>query len=411
MLCNPVEEFAVAAPMNLREEGRLRVLQALYDSAAASRPELVRATGLSRATVSSLVADMIAAGFVCEDNGLAEPENRSTGRPAQPLSLNPSAAYAVGADIGHKHVRVALCDLHGAPVWDQVEVTEVDGAPLETLDLAAALIERAVCECLVPRDRILGLGVDIASPVRSDGALGADGIMPGWGGVRPGAELERRTGLAARLINDANAGALAEHRYGAGRDTDDMVYVRLSAGIGAGIVAAGRLLLGTGGLAGEIGHLPVVQAGPVCRCGNRGCLETVASPVAIARLLQDSWGQPVTPDDLPRLFASNSAGALGVLADAGEAVGRALAWLITLFNPQKIVIGGDLAVTGELLVGPVRHAIARNALPSALPQVTIVTGELGSSAEVRGAASRVLEHAPRSLAMMSGDVPHEAGLA
>jgi predicted NBD/HSP70 family sugar kinase len=386
--------------MNLREEGRLRVLQALYDSAGTSRPELGRVTGLSRATVSSLVADMIAAGLVCEDNGLAEPENRSMGRPAQPLSLNRSAAYAVGADIGHTHVRVALCDLYGTPVWDQVEVKDVDGAPHETLDLAADLIERALRECFVPRGRVLGLGADIASPVRSDGSLGADGIMPGWAGIRPGAELERRTGLAAQLINDANAGALAEHRYGAGRDTDDMVYVRLSAGIGAGIVAAGRLLLGTGGLAGEIGHLHVVQAGPVCRCGNRGCLETVASPVAIARLLQDSWGQPITPDDLPRLLAGNSAGALRVLEDAGEAIGRALAGLVTLFNPQMIVIGGDLAATGERLAGPIRHTIARHALPSAVPQVTIVTGELGSSAEVRGAASRVLAHAPRSLAIM-----------
>jgi predicted NBD/HSP70 family sugar kinase len=386
--------------MNLREEGRLRVLQALYDSAGTSRPELGRVTGLSRATVSSLVADMIAAGLVCEDNGLAEPENRSMGRPAQPLSLNHSAAYAVGADIGHTHVRVALCDLYGTPVWDQVEMKEVDGAPHETLDLAADLIERALRECFVPRERVLGLGADIASPVRSDGSLGADGIMPGWAGIRPGAELERRTGLAAQLINDANAGALAEHRYGAGRDTDDMVYVRLSAGIGAGIVAAGRLLLGTGGLAGEIGHLHVVQAGPVCRCGNRGCLETVASPVAIARLLQDSWGQPITPDDLPRLLAGNSAGALRVLEDAGEAIGRALAGLVTLFNPQMIVVGGDLAATGERLAGPIRHTIARHALPSAVPQVTIVTGELGSSAEVRGAASRVLAHAPRSLAIM-----------
>jgi predicted NBD/HSP70 family sugar kinase len=105
-------------------------------------------------------------------------------------------------------------------------------------------------------------------------------------------------------------------------------------------------LLGTGGLAGEIGHLLVAPPGPVCRCGNRGCLETVASPVAIARLLQDSWGRTVTPDDLPRLLADSSAGALRVLEDTGEAIGRALAGLVTLLNPQTIVIGGDLAATG-----------------------------------------------------------------
>jgi predicted NBD/HSP70 family sugar kinase len=387
--------------MNLREEGRLRVLQALYDSAATSRPELVRTTRLSRATVSSLVADMITAGLVHEDDDVAEPGNRPTGRPAQPLSLNRSAAYAVGTDIGHTHIRVALCDLYGTPVWDQVEVREVDGAPHETLDLAADLIEQALRDCSVPRGRVLGLGADIASPVTSDGALGADGIMPGWAGIRPGAELERRTGLAAQLINDANAGALAEHRYGAGRDTDDMIYVRLSAGIGAGIVTAGRLLLGTGGLAGEIGHLLVAQAGLVCRCGNRGCLETVASPVAIARLLQDSWGRTVAPEDLPRLLTDNSAGALRVIEDAGEAIGRALAGLVTLFNPQMIVIGGDLAAAGQRLTEPICRTIAHYALPSAVPQVRIVTGELGSSAEVRGAASRVLASAPRSLAVMS----------
>ena len=391
--------------MNLREEARLRVLQALYDSAGTSRPELVRVTGLSRATVSSLVADMIAAGLVREDNGSVEPESRPMGRPAQPLSLNRSAAYAVGADIGHAHVRVALCDLHGTPVWERAEVREVDTAPHETLGLAADLIERALRECLVPRERVLGLGADIASPVRSDGALVADGIMAGWVGIRPGAELQRRTGLATQLVNDANAGALAEHRYGAGRGTDDMIYVRLSAGIGAGIIAAGRLLPGTGGLAGEIGHLPVARAGPVCRCGNRGCLETIASPVAIARLLQDSWGRPVTPDDLPLLLAGNNAGAARVIEDAAEAVGHALAALVTLLNPQVIVLGGDLAVAGDRLAGPIRRTIARYALPSAVPQVTIVTGELGPSAEVRGAASRVLARAPRSLAIMSGANP------
>jgi predicted NBD/HSP70 family sugar kinase len=391
--------------MNLREEGRLRVLQALHDSAGTSRPELVKVTGLSRATVSSLVTDMIAAGLVCEDDGLAEPENRAMGRPAQPLSLNRSAAYAVGADIGHTHVRVALCDLYGKPVWDHIEVKEVDRAPQETIDLTADLVERALRECAVQRERVLGLGADIASPVRSDGALGAEGIMPGWAGIRLAAELERRTGLPAQLINDANAGALAEHRYGAGRDTDDMVYVRLSAGIGAGIVVAGRLLLGTGGLAGEIGHLRVAAAGPVCRCGNRGCLETVASPVAIARLLQDSWGQPVTPDDLPRLLADGDAGAIRVIEEAGEAIGRALATVVTLFNPQLIVLGGDLAAAGERLAGPIRHTIARRALPSAVPQAMVVTGELGSSAEVRGAASRVLARAARALAIMSGTDP------
>jgi predicted NBD/HSP70 family sugar kinase len=391
--------------LNLREVGRLRVLQALYDSVRTSRTELVRLTGLSRATVSALVADMISAGLVQEDANVAEPEPRTTGRPAQPLSLDPSAAYAIGADIGHEHVRVMLCDLFGTPVWDTVVSKEVDRAPHETLDLAAELIHTALSDQGIPAGKVLGIGAGIASPVdKSTGTLVADGIMPGWTGIRPGSELESRTGLPTRLTNDANAGALAERLYGAGRNTDDMVYIRLSAGIGAGIVADGRLLLGASGMVGEIGHLRAVAQGRVCRCGNRGCLETIASPVAIARLLQESWNEPVATGDLPRLLADGRTGALRAFEDAGEAIGRALASLITLFNPELVVVGGDLAAAGDTLFEPLRRAITRYALPAATRAVSVVPGALGERAEARGGAGIVLARAPQRLAeMISSD--------
>lgn len=381
----------------------MRVLQALYESVHTSRPELVRTTGLSRATVSALVADLIAVGLVREDDGGGDAEARRTGRPAQSLSLNASAGYAIGTDIGHQHVRVALCDLFGTPIWDTAVAKDVDRAPAETLDLAAELIQRAMADRDITANRVLGIGIGIASPVeKATGALGAEGIMPGWIDVRPGAELERRTGLPAALTNDANAGALAERLYGAARNAQDMVYIRLSAGIGAGIVADGRLLLGANGLAGEIGHLPSVEGGRICRCGNRGCLETVASPVAVAQLLERSWGEPVHPGDLPALLAQGNRGARRAIEDAGEAVGRAAAALITLFNPELVVIGGDLAVAGEVLFEPIRRIIRHYALPSVSHDVAVVPGELGDRAAVRGAAGIVLATAPRRLAAMTG---------
>ncbi|HEX4225158.1 MAG TPA: ROK family transcriptional regulator, partial [Pseudonocardiaceae bacterium] len=301
-------------PLNLREVGRVRVLQALQETGGTSRPELVRRTGLSRATVSALSAELIGLGLVRED----ATEERRTGRPAQSLSLVPTAGYAIGVDIGHQHVRVVLCDMSGEPVWDRAVAKDVDRAPEATLDLTAELIDTALRENDIPRDRVLGIGAGIASPVRKDtGELGAASIMPGWVGRAPGTELTARTGLPTLLTNDANAGALAERRYGAGRGVDNLVYIRLSAGIGAGIVTEGTLLLGATGLAGEIGHLPVAAGGPICRCGNRGCLETVASPVAIARLLAESWHQPITPADLPRLIAANDRGTLRAIEDAG----------------------------------------------------------------------------------------------
>jgi len=386
--------------VNLREVGRLRVLEALHAAPRSSRPELVRVTGLSRATVSSLTADLISVGLVTEDEGADETEPRRTGRPAQSLSLVPSAGYAIGADIGHQHVRVILCDLFGTVLWEHWVAKEVDRAPEETLDLVAVLVGRALQETGVARARVLGIGAGIASPVElGSGALGAEGIMPGWVGLRLTDELRRRTSLPVRVTNDANAGALAERMYGAGRDAGDMVYVRLSAGIGAGIVSSGRLLLGARGLAGEIGHLPLISDGLICRCGNRGCLETVASPVAIARLLSDSWGHTVTPGDLPGLIEQRNTGALRAVRDAGDAVGRALSTLVTLLNPQLIVVGGDLAGAGEDILEPMRAGVRRHTLPSAAGGVEIVTGGLGDGAEVRGAAGRVLADAPQLLSV------------
>ncbi|HEV2637988.1 MAG TPA: ROK family transcriptional regulator [Actinocrinis sp.] len=391
--------------------GRLRVLQALHDNVHTSRTQLVKLTGLSRATVSALVADLIAAGLVHEDTAAAELETRpTTGRPAQPLSLDPRAAYAIGADIGHQHIRVMLCDLFGAPVWDTVVAQDVDRTPHETLHLVAGLIDRALTEQGVPLERVLGLGAGIASPVdKTTGALGAEGILPGWTGVRPGNELEQLTGLPVRLMNDADAGALAERLYGAGRNSNDMVYVRLSAGIGAGLVAGGALLSGSRGLVGEIGHLPAAAEGRICRCGNRGCLETIASPVAVARLLAESWGEPVAPADLPRLLAEGNKGAIRAVEDAGEAIGRALAVLVTLLNPDLVVVGGDLAMAGEVLFAPLRRAISRDTLPSAAQGVTVVSGALGERAEALGAAGGVLTRAPQHLAnMTSSDPPASA---
>ncbi|MEV5703745.1 ROK family transcriptional regulator [Actinoallomurus sp. NPDC052274] len=389
----------IDTPLNLREVGRLRVLEALHHVGHTSRSQLTRLTGLSRATVSSIVSDLLAAGLIREEPDTSGSRDRPTGRPAQPLTLLSSAAYAVAADIGHQHVRVAVCDLHGHPIWDTAVANDTDRAPHETLDRTADLIHQALREKDIPTGDVLGLGVDIAAPVRTaDGALEARGIMPGWVGLRPGRELEQRTGLTTWVANNADAGALAERMYGAGRGTADMIYIRLSTGVGAGIVSGGRPLTGAGGLAGEFGHIAVDPRGRICRCGNRGCLETVAGPAAVARLLEDSRGHRVTVPDLLRLIEEGDRGAVRALEDAAEHVGRVLADLVTLLNPEFIVVGGEFAAVGPRLFGPMERAIRRHALAPAAEDVTVVPGELGDQAEVRGAAGMVLAHAPRILA-------------
>lgn len=386
-------------PIGLSDLGRVRVLRALTEKPWLSRAELVRRTGLARATVGSVIFELMAAGLVRESAADAGGGAR-TGRPPQLLSLQPDAAYALGLDIGHEHVRAILTDVAGTRLWERAEPMAVDGDPARTLAVAARLIDQAVGESAVPREKILGLGAGIACPVDRDGRrLHAEGIMPGWVGVKPAQELARRTGLAVHITNDANAGVLAERRFGAARDCENVLYLRLSSGIGAGVVCDGRMLLGRGGLAGELGHVTVEPAGAVCRCGNRGCLETVASPTAIAGLLARSWNRPVAGADLPDLLRAGDRGTLRAVQDAGDAVGRALAATVMLLNPEMIVVGGELAAAGDALFEPMRRALARNTMGSHTEALRIVPSALGDSAGVRGAAALVLDAIPERLGL------------
>jgi predicted NBD/HSP70 family sugar kinase len=390
---------AAEAPINLWNLGRVRILRALTERPSCSRAELVQRTGLARATVGSLVYDLIDAGLVRESANTG-PTGARTGRPPQMLSLQPDAAYAIGLDIGHDHVRATVTDLVGTSRWDRSTALAVDEDPDRALGTAVELIDEAIAEVGVSRAKILGVGLGIACPVdASTGDLHAEDIMSGWVGVRPTDELAARTGLAVRVINDANAGVLAERRFGAARDCANVVYLRLSSGIGAGVVCDGRMLLGHDGLAGELGHVTVEPQGAVCRCGNRGCLETVASPTAIADLLGRGRGQPVSGTNLAELLREGDRGTLRAIEDAGEAVGRALAMTVMLLNPELIVVGGDLVTAGDALFEPMRRTIGRNTMSSQHKSLRIVPGALGDSAGVLGAAALVLDTVPERLGL------------
>jgi predicted NBD/HSP70 family sugar kinase len=395
----PDADTTADTPINLRRLGRVRVLEALSQNRSLSRAELVQQTGLARASVGSVIFDLIRAGLVEETADEAAPAIR-TGRPPQLLSLVPTAAYALGVDVGHDHVRAVLTNLIGNPCWDHSQRLAVDHDPERALGTATELIRQAIGESGVAREKILGAGFGIACPVdASSGDLAAEGIMPGWVGIRPADELAERTGFAVRIINDANAGVLAEQRFGAARESADVVYLRLSSGIGAGVICGGRMLTGSNGVAGELGHVTVEPGGAVCRCGNRGCLETVASPEALAALLARSWGRPVSDTDLAGLLRDGDRGTLRAVEDAGDAVGRVLAPAVQLLNPELIVIGGDLASVGEALFEPMRRALARGTMSSHTRRLRIVPSALGDSAGVLGAAALILDGAPRQLSM------------
>jgi len=209
--------------------------------------------------------------------------------------------------------------------------------------------------------------------------------------------MEDRLGVSVQLANDADVGALGEKVFGAGRGVDEMAYIRLSAGVGAGLVLAGQPYQGALGIAGEIGHTCVDPSGPICRCGNRGCLETVASPVAVARLLEQSMLRPITVAELLDLVASGDRGARRAVADAGEAVGAVVSGLVNVLNPELVVIGGELAATGDVLLDPIRTSIQRHSVAATAANVRVVAGLLGDRAEVLGAAALILAQSPLAL--------------
>lgn len=385
--------------LSLRQMNRLRVIEMLYRQPGSSRTDLARWTGLSRATVSTLVEELGRAGVVEEREPPQADGRRPTGRPPVLLSLVPGAAFAVGLDFGHQHIRVAICDLAGEVVADDWSPAEVDHAPTESLDLAHELVRTSLGGAGIEPDRVLGVGMGLAAPIdRATGEIATDGILPGWHGLRPAAEMQARLGIAVELENDANVGALGEKVFGAARGVDDLIYVRVSAGIGAGLILGGRPYRGVHGVAGEIGHVLADPAGAICRCGNRGCLETVASPVAVAGLLERSTGAPVPVPCVLELVEAGDRGARRAVADAGEAIGRALSTLVNVLNPELVVVGGDLAPAGAVLLDAIRAAIERHGVAPAAGAVRVTAGTLGDRAEVLGAAGLVLAQSPHALA-------------
>jgi len=391
-----VAEGRTGSLTSLRELNRLRVLETVRERGAVSRADIARKTGLARSTVSSLVTDLQDAGLVVESPNGRDTTGSKGGRPPVMLTLNPSAGAVLGIHFDHRFVRVAVAQLDHRILAEEARELDVDHDAASTLDVAAELADRVVSASGVKRDRLLGAGVAVPGPIeQATGAVGSTTIMPGWVGLDVAAELERRLGLPVQLDNDANLGALAESVLGAGRDASDMVYVMLSSGIGAGLVLGGRLHRGVRGTAGEIGHVLVNDQGPICRCGNRGCLETYAGVGALLDLLRPSHGD-LTPERMLELAAEGDPACRRVLADAARAVGTVVAALCNQLNPGRIVVGGTASPAGELLLEPMRLAVRRAAIPAAADDAQIVQGELGERAELLGALILVVGRSDRA---------------
>jgi len=370
------------------------VIALLRARGVVSQADIARETGLSRTTVSGVVAELRQQGVVVEaaDDG-ARAEGRG-GRPPVPISLSPSLGAVVGVDFGHSHVRVAVADLGHTVLAERERSLHVDPDAKVSLDLAAELVEEVLAEARVPRSTVLDVGMGVPGPVdRARGVVGSATVLAGWVGVRAAEELGARLRLPVEMDNDANLGALAEHTFGAGRGCSDLAYLKLSSGIGCGLIVNGRPYRGTAGTAGEIGHLRVDDGDAFCYCGNRGCVETLASGCAIVEMLERSQRRSLTLPEVVAQAMDGHQACRRAIADAGRHIGVAVANLCNLLNPGRVVVGGALGQAGELLLAPLRDSFLRYAVRAAAESVEIVPAHLGERAEVLGALALALSSA------------------
>lgn len=381
--------------------GTAAVLHLLRDGRPRTRAELVAETGLGRSTVAERIDTLLASGLLVQTDNAPS----TGGRPPSTFVFNPGAHVVFAADIGATHAKTALTDLSGEVLIEEDRALDIAAGPEAVLSWVCERGNSLLAEAgRAPAD-LLGVGLGLPGPVEhASGRPTNPPIMPGWDGFDVPGFVSERMGASTLVDNDVNIMALGEHRR-EWPERDHMIFVKVSTGIGCGLIADGQLHRGSQGVAGDMGHvqLPHVEAIP-CRCGNVGCLEAVAGGVALAARMTELGSPARTSSDVVSLARSGSITALKLVREAGRQIGEVLATAVSFFNPSVIVIGGALSQAGEHLIAGVREVVYQRSLPLATQDLRIVRSRAGERAGVYGAALMVVEHAfaPAQLADFLG---------
>lgn len=377
---------------SLRHRNQQRITEQLLKGGPATQADLSRSTGLSTATVSNIVKSMAAADLVT-----LTPVT-SSGRRAMSVRYNGGSAIAAGIDFGRTHVRVVLADT-GYHVVAEEEIPLPRGhQATEGIAAAAKLLEKLMTEAGVSRADLTGAGAGIPGPIDNrNGKVVHGAILPEWVGINLEKELRKALKIPVFVDNDANLGALAQLTWGDQGGVKNLVFVKIGSGIGSGIILNGALFHGSFGVTGEIGHVTIDEHGIICHCGNRGCLETVASTATMVAQLSRGLKTPISTADILSQAAAGDPATLRVIDDAGAAVGRALANVANLISPSVIVVGGPLAELGDVLLSPIRRGLLRHAVPVIGDSITLAMSPLRSRAEALGAAALVFQNDPAIL--------------
>ncbi|MGI8702791.1 MAG: ROK family protein [Nocardioidaceae bacterium] len=360
----------------------VKVLQRTANGRPVTQADIARATSLAPATVSNIVRGLQAAGFVETTAG--------AGRRGTTVRIARGAGLVVGIDFGHRHVRVAVGDLAGTILAETSRGISPEHACEEGLVLAATMRDELLTGLAADLDGVVSIGLGLPAPVGADGLVVSSSILPGWVGVKADDVAAERLGKPVIVDNDANLGAVAEHRRGAGIGHSCMVFLKVSSGVGAGLIVDGRVFRGGAGTAGEVGHLTLDETGPVCRCGSRGCLEAYTSVTTVKELLA-AQHPGATFGEIVAAARVGANASRRVIEDAGRQLGWGMAMVANLLNPTCLVVGGDMAQAGDMLLDAIRAGMRRHALGSVGTSVEVRTALLGDRASVLGALLLALD--------------------
>ncbi len=359
-----------------------------------SRAELARQMLLTRAAISSIIDDLKEQGLVDE----IETGPTTGGRRPILLSINPHFGYVVGIDMGATHLGLVVTDFSAHVLEETEHPFSVADGPDKCLEQIHHHLADLLSRLKLSAEQITTIGMGVPGPVVADtGEVSAPPIMPGWDEYPIRTHLEELWHVPVSIGNDAEFGALGEWAYGAGRRENNLAYIKVGTGVGAGLLLDGHIYRGTTGCAGEIGHITIQEDGPLCTCGNHGCLEAMAGGSAIARNARDAIvagkRTQLSAIRAENILAVNVAAAAQrgdlvaqeIITEAGEHLGIAIASLVNLFNPSMVVIGGGVSQIGDLLLDPIRKTVKERSLNSASKVVRITSAVLGRRASSIGA--------------------------
>lgn len=353
-----------------------------------TRTEIARRTKLSSAAVTKAVRPLMEVGYLVEDAG--EGARRAIGRPANPVRVDGSRALFVGVKVTGDAIIAVLADLC-CRVLTSRTVPLSGRQPAAVLADIVAVLHDLLTEADTIGGRVRGVGVAVSGDVdRAEGVVRYSPFLE-WRDIRLAEIAGTATGLSVTVDNDVRALTRAEHWFGAGVGLSDFALVTVGAGIGCGLVVHGRVVSGAHGVAGEIGHLPIDPQGPLCYCGNRGCVEAVAADPAILRDVRAATGRPVAGmAEALELARGGDPRVRAVYARAGEAIGRAIASVVNILGPERVIISGEGLAAYDLFAAGIRDAFTRSAFGIA-EQCDLTTRPLPFEEWARGAAATAIQ--------------------